>query len=136
MDMNVNPLYGVQNFLQLLNDNWTTILIIISLVITLMQKAKVFFDKSDDEKIAIAKKHIQEIMLKLVTDAETDYLEWKNAGSIKRAQVIEEIFTAYPILLKVTDQEELINWIDSVIDESLETMREVFAKNSNIKNVD
>lgn len=135
MKIDVNLLYGIQNFLQLINDNWTVIVVIISLIIALAQKAKAFFSKSDDEKIAIAKKHIQEIMLKLVTDAETDYLEWKSAGSVKRAQVIEEIFTMYPILSKVTDQEELINWIDDVIDESLETMREVFAENNNLKDV-
>ena len=134
MNVDFNMLYAIQNFLQLINDNWTVIIIIIGLVIAITQKAKAFFSKSDDEKIEIAKKQIQQTMLKLVTDAETDYLEWKNAGSVKRAQVIEKIFETYTILSKVTNQEELIKWIDEVIDESLETMRNVFEENQAIKN--
>lgn len=69
---------------------------------------------------------IQETMLKFVTRAETDYLEWVSAGAIKRSEVIDVIFKEYPILSKVTNQEELIVWIDSVIDEALRTMRKIF----------
>lgn len=136
MNVDFNVLYAIQNFLQLVNDNWTVIIVIIGLVIAIAQKAKAFFSKSDDEKIEIAKKQIQQTMLKLVTDAETDYLEWKNAGSVKRAQVIKKIFETYPILSKVTDQEELIKWIDEVIDESLETMRKVFEENKTVEGED
>lgn len=126
----MNALDGIMNFLQILNDNWTTILIIISLMIALVKKTKDYFNKSDEEKIAIAKKQIQETMLKLVTDAEKNYLEWTKAGSVKRSQVIDQIFEKYPVLSNVTNQEELISWIDQVIDESLETMRDVFAENN------
>ena len=136
MNVDFNVLYAIQNFLQLVNDNWTVIIVIIGLVIAIAQKAKAFFSKSDDEKIEIAKKQIQQTMLKLVADAETDYLEWKNAGSVKRAQVIKKIFETYPILSKVTDQEELIKWIDEVIDESLETMRKVFEENKTVEGED
>lgn len=136
MNVDFNILYAIQNFLQLINDNWTVIIIIVALIISIARKAKDFFSKSDDEKIEIAKKQIQQTMLKLVTDAETDYLEWKHAGSVKRAQVIEEIFETYPVLSKVTDQEELIKWIDNVIDESLETMRKVFEENKTIEGED
>ena len=68
-------------------------------------------------------------MLKLITDAEENYNEWKQAGSIKRAQVIDELFANYPILSKVTNQEDLIKWIDDVIDESLITLREIVENN-------
>jgi 3-methyladenine DNA glycosylase/8-oxoguanine DNA glycosylase len=67
-------------------------------------------------------------MLKFVTDAEESYFEWVNAGGIKRSQVIDEIFAKYPVLSKVTNQEELIAWLDSVIDESLKIMRDIFEK--------
>ena len=136
MDIDVNLLYSVQNLLQFINDNWTSITIIIALVIAIAKKAKVYFSKSDDEKIAIAKKQIQETMLKLITDAEIDYIEWSKAGNIKRAQVIEKVFAMYPVLSKVADQEELIVWIDDVINESLETMRDIFEENSNFENVE
>ena len=49
--------------------------------------------------------------------------------SIKRAQVIDELFANYPILSKVTNQEDLIKWIDDVIDESLITLREIVENN-------
>jgi hypothetical protein len=128
----MNILQGIVNFMQYINENWTMIFVIIALIITIAKKAKDFFSKSDEEKIAIAKKQIQETMLRLITDAEIDYLEFTSAGSIKRSQVIEEVFKLYPILSKVTNQEDLIAWIDNVIDESLETMREIFNKNLDI----
>ena len=123
-------LQGIKNFLQFINDNWTMIIIIFGLLIAVVRKIKTFLSKSDDEKVDIAKKQIQEIMLKLISDAEVDYLEWVKAGGIKRSQVIEQIFEMYPILSQVTNQEEIIEWIDSVIDKSLESMRDIFSKNA------
>lgn len=120
---------GIRNFLELVNENWTTIIVIIGLVIAITKKSIVYFNKSDEEKIAIAKKQIQETMLKLITDTEENYDEWNQAGSIKRAQVINELFANYPILSKVANQEDLIKWIDEVIDESLITLREIVENN-------
>lgn len=126
--MGMNILQGIKNFLMFVNDNWTMITVIIALVIAIAKKAKDFFSKSDEEKIAIAKQQIKETVLKLITEAEVDYYEWVQAGAIKRSQVINQIFEMYPILSKVANQEELITWIDKVIDESLDVMREIFEK--------
>lgn len=120
---------GVKNFLEFVNENWTTIVVIIGLIIAIAKKGIAFFSKSDEEKIAVAKKQIRETMLKLISDAEENYEEWKQAGSIKRAQVINKLFANYPILSKVTNQEDLIKWIDDVIDESLITLREIVENN-------
>lgn len=125
----MNILNGVQNFLQLVNDNWTTILVCIGLVIAIARKAKAFFSKSDDEKVEIAKAQIRETILKMVTEAEVNYEEWNKAGSIKRAQVINQIYSEYPVLSKVVDQTALTEWIDGVIDDSLKTLREIVAEN-------
>ena len=133
MNVDFNALYAIQNFLQLVNDNWTVIIVIIALLISIGKKAKEFFSKSDDEKIAIAKKQVQETMLKLITDAEIDWQDYKKSGSVKRAQVIEEIFEKYPVLSKVTDQEALIAWIDETIDDALKTMRDVFTENKTVE---
>lgn len=133
MNVDLNALYAIQNFLQLVNDNWTVIIVIVALLISIGKKAKEFFSKSDDEKIAIAKKQVQETMLKLITDAEIDWKDYKKSGSVKRAQVIEEIFEKYPVLSKVTDQEALIAWIDETIDDALKTMREVFTENKTVE---
>lgn len=118
-------LNGIQNFLMMVNDNWTTIIIIIGLIIMLYKKIKDFVYLSEDEKIQAAKEQLQNIVLSLVSDAEIDYKDYAEAGAIKRSQVIDEIFDKYPILSKVTDQEELLAYIDNLIDEALETVREV-----------
>ena len=93
------------------------------------KKVADYFSKSDEEKIEIAKAQIKETVLKMVTEAELDYEEWNKAGSIKRSQVIGQIYADYPILSKVVDQQALIEWIDETIDESLKTLREVVSNN-------
>lgn len=120
---------GIRNFLELINENWTEMMVCIGLVIAIMQKAKSYFSKSDDEKIEIAKEQIQETILKMITDAEVSYESWNKAGSIKRSQVIDEIFKKYPVLSKITDQSKLIAWIDDEIDSALVTLREIVEKN-------
>lgn len=122
-------LNGIQNFLSIINNNWTTIIVIIGLVIAIVKKVKDYFGKSDEEKIAIAKAQISETMLKLITDAEVDYEDWNKAGSIKRSQVIKEIFNEYPILSKVANQDEIITYIDYMIDSSLRELRKTIEEN-------
>ena len=121
---------GIQNFLQLLNDNWITILVCLGCVAGIVRKTVDFFSKSDDEKVKIAKSQIQEIILKMISDAECEWEDWNAAGSIKRSQVIEEIYRKYPILSKVRDQTALTEWIDNQIKESLKTLREIVATNT------
>ena len=122
-------LNGIKNFLQMINDNWTTILVIIGLIIALWKKIESYLGKTDEEKIAVAKKQVQEAMLKMITSAEKDFSDWEKAGSIKRSQVIKQVYADYPILSKVVDQEDLIKWIDVQIDSSLKTLREVIKEN-------
>lgn len=125
---NFDLLTSVQSLLQYINDNWTCIIIIIGLALSLSKKIADYSKKSDEEKIEIAKQQIRETILKLVTDAEEDYYQWVSAGSVKRSQVIDQIFAKYPVLSKVTNQQELIDWIDEVINEALKTMRDIIEK--------
>lgn len=120
---------GLQKFLQLLNDNWTSILVCIGLVIGIVKKTRDYMSKSQDEKIEIAKKQIQTTILKMISDAEVDWQEWSKAGSIKRSQVIKQIYEEYPVLSKVVDQKALIEWIDEQIDSALDTLREIVKTN-------
>lgn len=121
---------GLQKFLQLLNDNWTSILVCIGLVIGIVKKTQDYMSKSQDEKIEIAKKQIQTTILKMISDAEVDWQEWSKSGSIKRAQVIKQIYEEYPILSKVVDQKALTEWIDEQIDSALDTLREIVKTNA------
>ena len=122
-------LVGIKNFLDLINQNWTLITVIIGLGILVFKKVKRHSSLSEQEKIDLALEQIRITALKMVTDAEKEYDKWVKAGSIKRAEVIEKIFKDYPILSKVTNQETLIKNIDNIIDEALNEMRKVFETN-------
>lgn len=122
-------LNGIKNFLSLINDNWTTILVIVGLALALWKKIESYSKFSTNKKIEIAKKQISENILKLITQAEKDYAEWEKAGSIKRSEVISEIYKEYPILAKVVNQEELVKWIDEQIDNALPTLRDIIKQN-------
>lgn len=126
-------LNGIKNFLSLINDNWTTILVIVGLALALWKKIESYSKLSTDKKIEIAKKQISENILKLITQAEKDYAEWEKAGSIKRSEVISEIYKEYPILAKVVNQEELVKWIDEQIDNALPTLMEIIKQNEKDK---
>lgn len=126
-------LNGIKNFLSLINDNWTTILVIVGLALALWKKIESYSKLSTDKKIEIAKKQISENILKLITQAEKDYAEWEKAGSIKRSEVISEIYKEYPILAKVVNQEELVKWIDGQIDNALPTLRDIIKQNEKDK---
>lgn len=125
----MSVLNGIRNFLTFIDSNWTTILVIIGLIIGIGQKLEKYLSKSDEEKIEIAKKKISEAMLKMITDAEVDFSEWKTAGAIKRSQVIDQIYKEYPILSKAVDQEAVIAFIDTEIDNSLKTLRKILEEN-------
>lgn len=121
----MNILNGINNFLRMIDENWTSIVVCVGLCIMLARKIMDYVNKSNDEKVAVAKDIIKNTMLSRVSDAERDYAEWKQAGAAKRAQVIANIYNDYPILTKVIDQNALITWIDETIDASLGFMREM-----------
>lgn len=121
----MSVLNGVNNFLRMIDNNWTTIVIAIALGISVYKKIKSFLEKSDDKKIEFAKKIVCETMLERVSIAEKDYADWVKAGAAKRAQVISKVYADFPILAKVIDQDGLIAWIDETIKEALKVMREM-----------
>lgn len=121
---------GIKNFLVLVNNNWTTITVIASLLFTLYKKIMTYMKQSQEKKIEIAKTQLSQTILKFITDAEVDYENWNKAGSVKRSQVIKQIYTEYPILSKVVDQEALIAWIDELINNALKELRKIVAENA------
>lgn len=125
----MNFLDGLKNFLHIIEANWTSILVCIGIIIGLVQRARVFFKKSKEERIEIAKKQVRQTILEMVTKAEKDFADWNKAGEIKRSQVIKEIYDQYPILTKIIDQETVVAWIDEEINNSLKTLRAVVKEN-------
>ena len=120
---------SIINFLAFLNENWIYILICIGIIVGIIQKTISYFEKSTKEKIEIAKSQVKEILLKMVADAEAEYSDILDAGKIKRSKVISNIFDQFPILSKVIDQDNLISWIDSEIDNSLDTLHSIIDSN-------
>ena len=120
---------GINSFLEFVNNNWTAIMVMIGLGIALFRKISSYLKKSDEEKVEIAKVYIKECILKMITDAELDFEEWNKAGSIKRSQVINVIYEKYPVLAKVANQQDIIEWIDTEIDNALVTLRDVISEN-------
>ena len=126
-------LTGLKNFLELINQNWTLITVVMGLGLLAFRKIEAYLSLSEQEKINLALEQVRVTALKMVTNAEIEYDEWVKACSIKRSEVIDRIFEKYPILSKVTDQEDLIKKIDEIIDEALVTMREVIEENTKTK---
>lgn len=129
----MNALNGIKNFLKLINDNWMLIIAIIGLAFGIYKKIRVFFGKTTEEKIEIAKKQVTEAILKMITDAEFEYSDWVKTGQIKRSQVIKQIYEEYPILSKIQNQDELIAWIDTQIDDALDVLRQIIQDNQKTK---
>ncbi len=126
---------AIQNLLEVLNEHWTSLLICAGLIVGLVSKAIRFFNQSKDIRIAITKQQISEIILKMITDAEVNYKDWEKSGSIKRSQVINEIYAKYPILSKAKSQKEVIDFIDTQIDNSLNELRKIIVENINLGNI-
>lgn len=116
---------SIKNVLKFIYENWATIIAIIGIGIGIYQKIKAIITASSDERIAIARRAIQECILKFVTDSEIEYQKWAQTGEIKRAEVINKIYEQYPILKLVKDQNELIAWIDAQIDGALIILRDI-----------
>lgn len=117
-------------FLEFIEKNWPFLLIILACVINIYFQWKKYAPLTREQKIQIALKTIQETILKRVSLAEIDWSDFQKTGSIKRAQVIAEIYEEYPILKEYSDQEALTKLIDDYINESLKEVREIIKNKS------
>ena len=120
---------AIENFLSYLSENWVMILVLIGAAFSIGKMISKYLSLNNEEKVAVAKRLIKEAMLKMITEAEIDFEEWNKSGSIKRSKVIADIYEKYPILSKAASQEEVIAFIDSEINSSLKTLREVLKEN-------
>lgn len=129
-----------------IRDNWTAIVAIIGLCYAIYLKArktwKDWQEMNEEQKqqelqkqIDIAWKLLGEVILSLVSQAEVDwYSEDGKLGQIKRSQVISEVFEMFPVLSYFTDQDELMAYIDSLIDNALIIVREKIRDASKVGN--
>jgi vancomycin resistance protein YoaR len=121
----MNLLTAVENFLKFINNNWTTIIIIIGLLIALYEKIMKYLKLSKQEKVETALKIVKEEMLKRMSDAELEWKGYKDSGQLKKSQVIAEIYQEHPELKKYVNQDELIKMIEQIIDDNMAEMNKV-----------
>ena len=132
-EINMN---SIINLLKWLNDNWASIVTIVVLVVGIYFKVKSLYLKyktmTEEEKqvefdkaVEQAKEALKEVIISYVSDAEINWREENGKlGKTKRAEVIARIYAEYPILVEVVDQEKLLQYIDSLINEALKVVRE------------
>ena len=115
---------SVENILNFINENWTFIVILVSLAIKLYCSVTNFLKKSKKEQQEAAWAELSNIMLSLVSDAEQ---EWgSKTGEIKRAEVIKQVFEKYPVLSTLSTENDVLEKIDAMIDDALMQMRDIF----------
>ena len=115
--------------LQWLSDNQLLLILIIGLIIGIYFRIKSWNELSKREKFNIICKKLDETIDSLVFEAECKYDGTQNAGTVKRAEVINKIYEKYPDLQKVVNQEYVIEIIDDLIDEALERIDEIKKNN-------
>ena len=114
---------GIDNFIKFLAENWTFIVIIISIIIKAAVSVSDFLKKSKDEIKAAAWSELSRIALSLVSDAES---EWgSKTGAIKKSEVIKKIYDKLPALSEIANEAETSEQIDKIIDDALDQMREI-----------
>ena len=114
---------GIDNFIRFLAENWTFIVIIISIIIKAIISVSDFLKKSKEERKAAAWSELARIALSLVSDAES---EWgSKTGEIKKSEVIKKIYDKLPAVSEIANEAETSEQIDKIIDDALEQMREI-----------
>jgi hypothetical protein len=87
---------------------------------------------SNEEKIEAILIASKQIIIKQVSQAEMDWIDYKKAGNVKRAQVISQIYQEFPDLKKFISQEEIISKLDILIDDVLKNARAIINSNEQI----
>lgn len=114
---------GIDNLIKFLAENWTFIVIIISIIVKAIISVSDFMKKSKEERKAAAWSELSRIALSLVSDAET---EWgSKTGEIKKSEVIKKIYDKLPALSEIANEAETSEQIDKIIDDALAQMREI-----------
>jgi hypothetical protein len=116
---------GIKNIIDFIVNNWTYITLLISLLYLAYHKIKEFRKLSDEQKVEAAITIIREIIRKNVMTAEIQWEDFAKTGSIKRAQVISEVYETFPFLKDIYDQKTLIEEMDNIIDEALVDVRKI-----------
>lgn len=100
---------------------------IIAICVFILAGAKIgltYIDKIRSMNIQSILAIVKASVLKLMTDAEIDFANYKKSGEIKKSQVISNIYKQFPELQKVKDQGELQKELSDIIEGEMEKIRE------------
>lgn len=86
---------------------------------------------SKEEKVEAALKVIKTELLKLMSDAEIEWEDFKKSGELKKSQVLREIYTQFPFLATYIDQDTLIQKIYEMIDDEMDNMNKIINNTGN-----
>lgn len=113
---------SLMNLVTFLDENWTYILIIASILFGLYKKTMAWIKVNEKSKIDTTILIVSNIILEKLAKAEEDWVTYKKTGTIKRSKVINEIYEQYPVLKKYVDQEYVIAQIDKLIEDGLKEL--------------
>lgn len=123
---------GIKNTLIIIEENWTNILIVLSCLFAIYRKVKKYINMNNEEKDKEKEelkeetlKIVKTVLLKLMSEAEIEWNDFEKSGSIKRSQVIKELYNEFPILKEFTNQDKLLEIIDNMIKEEKSKMDDV-----------
>ena len=108
-----------------LRDNWALIVISLVIIVDILQLVKKHLKKEQQEEIDNIIKKISTVIDRYVFVAEISRKGFKNAGTLKRSEVIEKLYNKYPELEDVANQEEVIEKIDNLIDKAVKNIDKI-----------
>lgn len=110
----------VSKVLEFISDNWFLIVITIVVITYIIDE---LVKRSEEEEIATAKHLIAVNIDAIVAEAELKFADYEKSGQIKRSYVIQTIYEKYPIFSKIVEQEELLDWIDKLIEQAVARLK-------------
>lgn len=115
----------VNNIVNSLSNSLPTIIIVIAIIIGAVRTAIQYSKMTKEERVNAALKVIKEELLKLMSDAEIEWEDYKKSGELKKSQVLKEIYSQFPFLATYIDQDTLVNKLYELIDNEMENMNKI-----------
>lgn len=116
---------SINNTLGLIENYWSMLIIIIALVVLTIEEVKKYKAMTREQRIEAALSVVKGELLKLMSDAEIEWSEYKKSGALKKSQVLKEIYTQFPFLQDYINQDELVTKITEMIDAEMENMNKI-----------
>lgn len=116
---------SINNTLGLIENYWSMLIIIIALVVLTIEEVRKYKAMTREQRIEAALSVVKGELLKLMSDAEIEWSEYKKSGALKKSQVLKEIYTQFPFLQDYINQDELVTKITEMIDAEMENMNKI-----------